>query len=104
MFFDPGSQIPVARSLCNLIKEHQSRDISAVFEHCQAMGHNINQHNVKVHDKQQVNNTIKRRVWEAIAIKQRKPSLNRNEDLNLPPIYNLLLGIRKFFATQLFTS
>ena len=87
------------RSLCTQIKEHQSRDISAVFEHSQATGHNINQHIVKVHDEQQVNNTIKRRVWEAIAIKQRKPSLNRNEGLNLPPIYHPLLGIRNFFAT-----
>ena len=42
-----------------------------IFEHCQATGHNINPPNVKVlFDK---NNTIKRRVKEAIAIKQRKP-------------------------------
>ena len=53
------------------IKEHQSHDISAVFEHCQATGHNINPHNVKVLPDE--NNTIKRRVKEAIAIKQRNP-------------------------------
>ena len=42
-----------------------------IFEHCQATGHNINPPNVKVlFDK---NNTIKPRVKEAIAIKQRKP-------------------------------
>ena len=42
-----------------------------IFEHCQATGHNINPPNVNVlFDK---NNTIKRRVKEAIAIKQRKP-------------------------------
>ena len=53
------------------IKEHQSHDISAVFELCQATGHNINPHNVKVLSDE--NNTIKSRVKEAIAIKQRNP-------------------------------
>ena len=53
------------------IKEHQSHDISAVYEHCQTTGHNINPHNVKVLSDE--NNTIKSRVKETIAIKQRKP-------------------------------
>ena len=53
------------------IKEHQSHDISTVFEHCQATGHNINPHNVKVLPDE--NSTIKRRLKEAIAIKQRNP-------------------------------
>ena len=53
------------------IKERQSHDISAAFEHCQATGHNINPHNVKVLPDE--NSTIKRRVKEAIAIKQRNP-------------------------------
>ena len=53
------------------IKEHQSHDISAVYEHCQATGHNINPHNVKVLPDE--NNTIKSRVKKAIAIKQRNP-------------------------------
>ena len=39
------------------------------------------------------NSTIKRRVKEAIAIKQRKTSLNMDEGLDLPAIYNPLLGI-----------
>ena len=73
------------------IKEHQSHDISAVFEHCQATGHNINPHNVKVLPDE--DNTIKLRVKEASAIKQREPSLNMDEGPDLPPIYNPLLGI-----------
>ena len=68
------------------IKEHQSHDISAVFEHCQATGHNINPQNVKVLPDE--NSTIKRRVKEAIAIKQRNPSW-----LWMRAIYNPLLGI-----------
>ena len=73
------------------IKEHQSHDISAVYEHCQATGHNINPHNVKVLPDE--DNTIKLRVKEASAIKQREPSLNMDEGPDLPPIYNPLLGI-----------
>ena len=53
------------------IKEHKSRDTSAVFEHCQATGHNIKPHNVKVLSDE--NNTIKRRVKEAIAINKGNP-------------------------------
>ena len=73
------------------IKEHQAPDTSAVFEHCQTTGHNINPHIVKVLSDE--NNTIKRRVKEAIAINQRKTSLNMDEGLDLPAIYNPLLGI-----------
>ena len=39
-------------------------------------------------------NTIKHRVKETIAIKQRKRSPNRDEGLDLPAIYNSLMGIR----------
>ena len=63
------------------------------------MGHNINPHNVKVLSYE--NNTIKRRVKEAISFKQRKPSLNMDEGLDLiPPVNNPLLGIHNFSVTQ----
>lgn len=37
-------------------------------------------------------NTIERRVKEAIAVKKRKPPLNRDEGMDLPAIYNPLLA------------
>ena len=42
VLFDLGTKGSGYRDLATGIKEHQSRDISAVFEYCQAMGHNIN--------------------------------------------------------------
>ena len=50
------------------------------------------------------NNTITHRVKEAIAIKERKPSLNRDVCLDLPLIYNPLLEIRNFSVMQPVTS
>ena len=76
---------------CTRIKEHHAPDTSAVFEYCQTTGHNINPQIVKVLSDE--NSTIKRRVKEAIAIKQRKTSLDMDEGLDLPAIYNPLLGI-----------
>lgn len=49
------------------IKELQSCDTSPIFEHFQAMGHDINQHIKVLSDE---NNTIKFGVKEAIASKQ----------------------------------
>jgi len=84
------------------IKELQSCDTSPIFEHCRAMCHNINLHIKVLSDE---NNTIKRRVRDAIAIKKRKPFLNRDEGLNLIAIKNFLLGIRNNFSvTQPNTS
>lgn len=75
------------------IKEHQSRKTSVVFEHCRATGHSINPYNVKVLTTE--DHSIKRRIEEAISIKPKKPSLNRDEELDTPVIYNSLLGIRE---------
>lgn len=90
-----------AWSLNTWIKKHKSRDTSAVFEleDCQATGHNIKPHNVKVLSDE--NNTIKHRVnSRRPRLLKRKPSQNRDEGLDLPAICNPLLGIRNVSVTQ----
>ena len=76
------------RTLDTRMKEHLTRTNSAIHEHCDHTGHNIVPANTKIIATEDVH--IKRRVKEAIAIKQRRPSLNRDEGLDLPPVYNLL--------------
>ena len=71
-----------ARTLGVRVKKHQSRETSAVFEHCRATGHNISPYDIKVLTTE--DHTIKRHVKEAISIKQRKPSLNRARDTGPP--------------------
>ena len=73
------------------VKEHQSREIGAVFKRWQATGHKINTHNAK--GLLNENNNIKHCVREAIATKQRKRSLHKDKELDLPAIYNPLLGL-----------
>ena len=75
---------------------------STVSEYYQATAHNFKPHNVKVLSDE--NNTIKRRVKEAFAIKQRKPSLYRDGGSDLSANYNPLLGIQNFSVTQPVTS
>ena len=75
---------------------------STVSEYYQATAHNFNPHNVKVLSDE--NNTIKRRVKEAFAIKQRKPSLYRDGGSDLSANYNPFLGIQNFSVTQPVTS
>ena len=77
------------RSLETRMKEHTSRSSSALFEHCENTGHHIKPENTRVITSEDSN--IKRRVKEAINIKQRRPSLNRDEGMELPPVYDTLL-------------
>ena len=72
---------------------------STVSEYYQATAHNFNPHDVKVLSDE--NNTIKRRVKEAFAIKQRKPSLYRDGGSDLSANYNPLLGIQNFLLRNL---
>ena len=72
------------------IKELQSCDTSPIFEHCRAMGHNINQHIKVLSDE---NNTI--------SVALRRPLLSNkvgDEGQDLLAIYNSLLGIRNTFS------
>ena len=52
-------------------------------------GHNINPDNVTILATE--DHSLKRRVKEAIEIKRKKPTLNRDEGLELAPIYNAVL-------------
>jgi len=77
------------RTLETRMKEHKTRSSSALHEHCDNTGHNIKAENTTILTSEE--HLMKRKVWEAIAIKQRRPSLNRDEGLELPPVYNTLL-------------
>lgn len=81
-----------ARQLDTRLKEHMSRTSSAIFEHCDSKGHKIKPENTKILNTE--DNFWKRKVKEAIEIKQRKPSLNRDEGLELPRVYDSLLVSR----------
>ena len=78
-----------ARPFETRLKEHLSRDSSAIHEHCSNTGHNITARNAKILASE--SSQMKRKVKEAILIKQRRPSLNRDEGLDLPPVYTTLL-------------
>ena len=77
------------RQLDIRMKEHMAKTSSAIHEHCDSTGHTFNPSESKVLSSE--DNFWKRKVKEAIEIKQRKPSLNRDEGLELPQVYNGLL-------------
>ena len=64
-----------------------------MHEHMSATGHNFNPQETTVLASE--NQFMKRKVKEAIEIKQRKPSLNRDQGLELPTIYNDILLMSK---------
>ena len=72
------------------IKEHLSRNSSAVNEHIKFTGHSVDSSKIKVLATE--NNTFKRRIREAIEIKLRKPSLNRDNGFELASIYDTILA------------
>ncbi len=71
------------------MKELQSRNSSAIHEHCRLEGHSVDTNKTKVLATEI--NTFKRRVKEAIEIKLRKPLLNRDNGFELAPIYDRIL-------------
>ena len=79
-----------ARLLETRMKEHLSRNSSAVNEHCKLTGHSVDSSKIKVLATE--NNTFKRRIREAIEIKLRKPSLNRDNGFELASIYDTILA------------
>ena len=90
----PGQKesVETARMLEVRLKEHQNRSNSALHEHITTTGHSISPGNTKILTSE--DHTLKRKVKEAIKIKQRRPTLNRDEGLELPNIYSALLLAR----------
>ena len=78
-----------SRLLETRVKEHLSRNSSAVHEHFQLTGHSVDSSKTKVLAAE--SNTFKRRIREAIEIKLRKPSLNRDNGFELARIYDTIL-------------
>ena len=54
-----------------------------------ATGHSVSMDNLRVLDR--VQDWMKRKVKEAIHIKQRAPSMNRDQGHQLPPIYGQII-------------
>ena len=66
--------------------EHRRLTSSAI----KATGHTIDWKNVKILEREQ--HEMKRKIKEAIHIRKRKPALNRDLGIDLPPIYQLFLS------------
>jgi len=78
------------RPLNQRFKEHRNLDHpTGVGEHCLATGHSVSIQNVKVLAREK--QWHRRKVKEAIYIKQRAPTMNRDQGYQLPPIYNQLI-------------
>jgi len=79
-----------SRQLKKRLEEHRKTTNSAIKEHIDKTGHIIDWHSIKILDQDQ--NTSNRKIKEAIYIRKLKPSLNRDQGLDLPPIYHNLLS------------
>ena len=62
---------------------------TGVGDHCNATGHSVSMDNLKVLDREQ--EWMKRKVKEAIHIKQRAPTMNRDQGYQLSPIYGQII-------------
>ena len=79
-----------SRLLETWVKEHLSRNLSAVHEHCMLTGHSVDSSKTKVLATE--NNTFKCRIREAIEIRLRNPSLKRDNGFKLARIYDTILA------------
>ena len=78
------------RNLSVRFKEHCKLDKpTGVGDHCNATGHSVSMDNLRVLAREQ--DWLKRKVKEAIHIKQRAPSMNRDQGYQLPPIYGQII-------------
>ena len=71
-------------------KEHLNLDKPiGVGEHCLATGHSVSKNNVRVLSREQ--EWHRRKIKEAIYIKQQGPTINRDQRYQLPHIYTQIL-------------
>ena len=77
------------RTLSQRFKEHTNLDKPTVGDHCRAKGHSVSMKNTKILTRE--SNWHKRKVKEAIYIKQRASTMNRDQAYHLPAIYNQII-------------
>ena len=81
-----------ARPLKIRFKEHTrlTRPLSAIGEHIESTGHDIYPNDIKVLDTEQT--WLRRKIKEALYIKEHQPELNRDRGYELAPIYDHLVS------------
>ena len=72
------------------MEENRKTTSSAIREHQTNTGHEIDRKNIRIMGKE--SQWMKRKIREAIAIRRDKPSPNRDQGWDLPPIFNSLLS------------
>ena len=78
------------RPLSVRLKEHCKLERpTGEGDHCDASGHSVSVGNLRVLDREQ--DWMKRKVKKAIHIKQRAPSMNRDQGFQLPPNYGQII-------------
>ena len=71
-------------------KEHTKLDKpTRVGDHCNATGHSVSMENTKILEREQ--DWLRRKVKESIHIRQKQPSMNRDQGYQLPAIYGQIL-------------
>ena len=71
-------------------KEHTKLDRpTAVGDHCLATGHSVSIKNTKILAREQ--DWLKRKVKEAIHIREKAPNMNRDQGYQLPSIYGQIV-------------
>ena len=78
------------RPFIKRFKEHQKRKDSAFHQHLTDSGHSLDLKNSRILSTEL--HPWRRKVKEAINIKLRRPSLNRDLGVELPPVYDSVIN------------